>query len=296
VNPWKLSLFLALAFACFAQWEPEKWIPSDAARLSPSATKGLLVQICPGHSNESGCDVCPKDTGGGREKWEIKAVFSGHFVSPSSEDALISGSGCASHADDFGGSFLLTKQGLSWHKVRYVAGLIAFDCHKLTGSDARDRLICGQADSWQGDEYSSVCIHDPGVDLIKTDTLVAQFARGYALDNRGDCFFGVEDTTGGVGKSFQREFIQRVEFAGLPSKHQTRIVVFTRLGRASVPEEVGRKAASDAGPNLNIGTLPRRYEFVFDGARVQAVPPLTSYSVPGVLLPSHNPGPNQPIK
>ncbi|MGD1070340.1 MAG: hypothetical protein ABSB15_09380 [Bryobacteraceae bacterium] len=286
MNPWKLCLFLALAFICFAQWEPEKWIPSDAARLSPSATETLLVSICPGHSGESGCDVCPKDTDGGAGKWEIKAVFSGHFVSPSSEDALVSGSGCASHGDDFGGSFLLTKQGPSWHKVRYIAGLIAFDCHKLTGSDGRDRLICGRADSFQGDEYSNVCIHDPGVDLIKTDTPDAQFARGFALDNRGDCFFHVVDTTGGVGKSFQRGFIQRVEFAGIPLTHQTRIIVVARLGRANVPADVVEKGASGTGPKPIIATLPRRYEFVFDGAKVAAAPnnlpvaaPLTSYSV-----------------
>jgi hypothetical protein len=287
MNPTKLGLFLALAVACFAQWEPEKWIPSDAARLSPSATERLLVQICPGHTSESGCDVCPKDTNGGggkdRGKWEIKAVFSGHFVSPSSEDALVSGSGCEPHADDFGGSFLLAKRGPSWQKVRYVPGLIAFDCHKLTGSDGRDRLICGQADSWQGDQVSSVCIHDPGVDLTKTDTLDAQ---GRALDNRGDCFFGVEDTTGGMGKSFQRGFIQRVEFANIASRHQARIIVFARLGRANVPEEVVMKGATGAGPNPNIATLPRRYEFTFDGAKVLAAPnnpplqaPVTSYSV-----------------
>src|SRR5580704_9247500 len=267
MNPTKLGLFLALAFACFAQWEPEKWIPSDAVRLSPLATERLLVQICPDQSSESGCDVCPKDTNSPGGKWESKAVFFGHFVSPSSEDALVSGSGCESHADDFGGSFLLTKQGLSWHKVRYVAGLIAFDCHKLTGSDGRDRLICGQADSWQGDEYSSVCIHDPGVDLIKTDTLDAQFARGFALDNRGDCFFRVEDTTGRMGRSFQRGFIQRVEFAGIALRRPTRITVFARMGRVNVPEEVVMKGAGGPGVNPNIATLPRRYEYTFTARR-----------------------------
>src|SRR5580704_16530329 len=117
MNPTKLGLFLALAVACFAQWEPEKWIPSDAARLSPSAVERFLAQICTGHSSGSGCDLYPKDTNGGGGKWEIKAVFSGHFVSPSSEDLLVSGSGCAPHADDCGGSFLLTKQGPSWQKV-----------------------------------------------------------------------------------------------------------------------------------------------------------------------------------
>jgi hypothetical protein len=63
-----------------------------------------------------------------------------------------------------------------------------------------------------------------------------------------------------MGKSFQRGFIQRVEFAGSASRRQTRIIIFARLGRANVPEEVVMKAASGVGPNPNIATLPRRYE------------------------------------
>jgi hypothetical protein len=157
---------------------------------------------------------------------------------------------------------------------------------QTTGSDGRDRLICGKADTWQGGQVSSVCLHDPGIDLSKDDTLEAQFARGFALDDRGDCFFSVEDTTGGMGKSFQRGFIQRVEFSNLPAPRRARIIVFTREGRANVPEELVQKIASGTGANLIVATLPRRYEFVFDGAKVTAapgnpplVPPLTSYSV-----------------
>jgi hypothetical protein len=89
-----------------------------------------------------------------------------------------------------------------------------------------------------------------------------------------------------MGKSFQRGFIQRIEFADIASSHQTRITVFARLGRANVPEEVVMKAATGAGPNPNIATLPLRYEFTFDGAEVLPAPnnpplqaPVTSYSV-----------------
>jgi hypothetical protein len=56
------------------------------------------------------------------------------------------------------------------------------------------------------------------------------------------------------------------------SGHQARIIVFARLGRATVPEEVVMKGATGAGPSLNIATLSRRYEFVFDGAEVLAAP------------------------
>lgn len=91
-------------------------------------------------------------------------------------------------------------------------------------------------------------------------------------NNRGDCFFHGEDTTGGMGKSFQRGFIQRVGFAGIASRRQTRIVVLARLGRANVPEEVVMKSATGAGPGPRIATLPRRYEFMFDGAKVLPAP------------------------
>jgi hypothetical protein len=164
--------------------------------------------------------------------------------------------------------------------------MIAWDCKKLVGSDGRDRLVCGAVDGGQGHLSSYLYLLDPGVDLTKTDTLEHQFRTHSIQDNRGLPFFGVEDTRGAMETPVQRGFIEPVEFAGIASRHQARIIVFARLGRANVPEEVVMKGASGAGPNPNIATLPRRYEFVFDGAEVLAAPsnpplqpPLTSYSV-----------------
>lgn len=286
-------MFLALACACFGQeyWETQKWIPSDAARLPSTETQSLLHLICPDHAYETGCDACPEATAGGAENWELRAIFLAHFLTPSSKDALVSGFGCEPHANGVGGSFLFTRKGSSWFRVRYVAGMIAWDCRRLAGSDGRDRLVCGMVDGGQGHLSSSLYLLDPGVDLTKTDTLERQFKTHSFQDNRGLGFFGVEDTIGAIETPVQRGFIERVEFAMLPSRHQARIIVLARLGRANVPEEVVRKSASGAGPNPNIATLLRRYEFAFDGAEVRAarnnppmdgftaVPPLTSYSV-----------------
>lgn len=287
VRPSKLCLFLTLACTCFGQeyWETQTWIPSDAARLPPPETQSVLKQICSNHAYAAGCDACPEATAGDAGNWELRAIFLGHFLSSSSQDALVSGFGCESHADGMGGSFLFTRRGSSWLTVRYVAGMIAWDCRKLVGSDGRDRLVCGLVDGWQGHLVSSLYLLDPGVDLTRADTLERQFRTHSHLDNRGVSFFGVEDTRGAMETSVQRGFIERVEFAGIASRNRTRIIVFARLGRANLPEEVVMKAASGAGPNPDIATLPRRYEFVFDGKEVLAapnnppdVPPLTSYS------------------
>src|SRR5579863_7066357 len=59
--------------------------------------------------NVSGCRVCPKDTdfgGTSNSSWEIYAETPGHFTSPQDEDLLLDGTGCDSHANNFGGSFM----------------------------------------------------------------------------------------------------------------------------------------------------------------------------------------------
>src|SRR5450432_3343045 len=120
MNPPELSLLLALACACCGQeyWETQKWIPNDAARLPPIEAQSLLKQICPDHAYEAGCEVCPKGMAGGAGNWELRAIFPAHFLTPFSQDALVSGFGCESHADGVGGSFLFTKKGSSWIRVR----------------------------------------------------------------------------------------------------------------------------------------------------------------------------------
>src|SRR5579863_1230628 len=119
----KVCLFFVAACGCFGQEATQTLIPSDAARLPAAEARSFLTVICPGHAGVSGCGVCPEDThNGSAGTWDVRAIFLGHFLSPYSEDALIGGLGCASHADSFGGSFLFTKDRSRWRKVRYEAG------------------------------------------------------------------------------------------------------------------------------------------------------------------------------
>src|ERR1039458_3216747 len=139
----KLRLFFLAAGCRLGQWETQTWIRSDAAQFSPAQMRIFLTSICPGHERASGCEVCPAGMASSAAGWDVRAILTGHFLSPSSEDTLVSGFGCEPHANGLSGSFLFTRTGASWRRVRYVAGMNAFDCRKLRGSDGRDRLVCG---------------------------------------------------------------------------------------------------------------------------------------------------------
>jgi hypothetical protein len=276
-----LCLFLVAVCSCLGQ---ATWIRSDAARVTPLELQTYLKSICPEHINPSGCDTCPDSSAFTPEKWTVQAVFLGHFLSPSSEDALVSGSGCEPHLNGYGGSFLFDKQQGSWHRVRYLAGMIAQECKKLSGSDGRDRLLCANADLGQGIVVAFLYLLDPGLDLTKSES------PDHSSQATHPTFFAVEDNKGTGATPVQSGTIARVEFVNL-ARHKVRIVVSAVLGQATVPPEVIERAESALGPSPQVATVSRRYEFVFDGEKVLpgqtnppmegvvAVAPRTSYSI-----------------
>jgi hypothetical protein len=97
----KLRLFFLAAGCCLGQWETQTWIRSDAAQFSPAQMRIFLNSICPGHERASGCEVCPAGMASSAAGWDVRAILTGHFLSPSSEDTLVSGFGCEPHANGF---------------------------------------------------------------------------------------------------------------------------------------------------------------------------------------------------
>src|SRR5271156_3858149 len=171
----KLCLFFLVCDGCSAQFEAEKWIRSDAAQLSPIEQHHLLDKICPGHATDTGCDTCPPDTTfaslvGGTLTGDVMAIPLGHFLTPSSRDALVSGRGCEPQTAGTTDSFLLSKEGQSWRRIRNTSGMNAWDCKKLAGSDGRDRLVCGWKAENQGDAASYLSLYDPGGDQAEDQT------------------------------------------------------------------------------------------------------------------------------
>jgi len=291
VRALKLGLFYVVACACRGQSQAGPAIRSDAVQLPPAEVHAFLEQICPGHTSASGCAVCPADTAfappSSTQTWELKTIILGHFRSPSSEDALVTGADCEPHVKGMSGSFLFSKEQSSWRKVRYEGGVNAWDCKKLTGSDGRDRLVCAAGDMHQGFIDEFVYLLDPGRDPSTIDP----------MDDtaRGDMFFDVGDSLRGCVEledgSVLSGSIAGVTFTPLPEKHLVRIVVAARLGQAAVPKIVREKGcAAGLRRHLRIATVARRYEFVFDGAKItpapnnppmnyrSAIAPRTSYS------------------
>jgi hypothetical protein len=287
----KLGVLFVAALGCRGQWDASKLIRSDAARLPAAEVHGFLEMICPGQTSDAGCKVCPKDTAftppASTQTWDLKAIIAGHFVSLTSDDALISGSGCEPHAAGMSGSYLFTKDGPAWRKVRYEAGVKAFDCKKMTGLDSRDRLVCAADDMHQGFGHEFLYLLDPGRDPRTMDP--------QDDTSRGDIFFDVGDSLRGCVRlpdgTVLGGAIERVEFVPLEEERQVRIVVTARLGRAVVPNDIFRKACAPGLPSgLRLATVLRRYEFVFDGQEIvpsadnpplsnrSAVAPRTSYT------------------
>lgn len=256
-------------------------IASDAARLTPAETHVFLEKICSGHETAAGCSVCPDDMPPSAQTWDVQAVTYGHFLSPKSDDALVSGFGCEPHVNLMSGSYLFTKQSSSWRKVWYSPGELAADCRKLPAADGRDLLACEGSDMHQGVADYFLYTIDPGRDPRKQE------------NGPLDLFFAVDDSFGSCVNlpdgSMAAGRIESVSFAPQPALHAVRIVVAARLGKAVLPDGVMENWQATHKNGLAIVTLQKRYEFLFDGYKVEprrgnpptessrAIAPTTSY-------------------
>jgi hypothetical protein len=142
-------------------------VPSFAQDFPPpgSAGRGAMLAVCEsstavrvGPSGQYQCDVCPSYTdfpGNRKESFNLQKEFRGHFSTTTSEQLLLVLSGCESHADGFGGSALLTREGAGWKKAGYFKAFRPSDCLSFKGRDGLERLACreddahfGTAESW----------------------------------------------------------------------------------------------------------------------------------------------------
>jgi hypothetical protein len=273
------AVFLLVALCHAGQWSS---IVPDAAHASPAETRLFLEKICKGHETATGCSVCPEEMSPSAETWEVRSVTYGHFLAPTSEDALVGGFGCEPHVNLMSGSYLFTKAGPSWRKVWYNAGELADDCKKLTGSDGRDRLVCEGSDMHQGVADWFLYWIDPGRDPRKEE------------NGPLELFFGVNDTLGSCvylpGGAIATGKIESVSFVPSPAP-SVRILVTARVGKAEVPDKAMESCHPGPQNRLAITTVQRNYDFVFDGRGVvprrgnpptdngRAIAPTTSYRV-----------------
>lgn len=128
----------------------------DRGAMQAVCEPGIAVSV--GASGRYQCDVCPSYTdfhGNSKLSFDLQKVFRGRFSTTAHEQALLVLSGCENHADGFGGTALLAREGEGWKKSAYFKAFKPSACLSFKGRDGLERLACreddmhfGTAESW----------------------------------------------------------------------------------------------------------------------------------------------------
>jgi len=116
----------------------------------PDVVRPLLEAMCPGrvvrnsYFQQLGCDEMVPEPGNStwRPPGGVNGMLQGHFLSPTSEDVILTGNRFEGHEYRWGGTLLMTKQDGGWKPVWYRAGIITRHCMTVTTSTGRQILVC----------------------------------------------------------------------------------------------------------------------------------------------------------
>jgi len=133
---------------------PRQTFGYSAEQISWEKVALILDDVCPGGSrfgtvryvDALGCGVIlPSNakTAGKKVRWRAEKVTFGHFLSPTSDDAAISGWNPSDNPDDLeGGTLLITREAGKWRTVWYKNGVLTSHCKRVTLEDQRQILFC----------------------------------------------------------------------------------------------------------------------------------------------------------
>jgi hypothetical protein len=263
-RPVPFLLLLAPALPLFPQ--PQKAIfPTDTRPFTQSEDHDLIQTVCPGHTEKSGkveCGKnCPSSTGldGGEHifDWTLVRVTLGHFLSPTSEDAVVSTDGCEPHASNWGGSVLLTRRAEKWRMIWYTPGLQTSRCHKVQLKGSREILVCLGESGGQRNIWAQIYAEDiarpqpalmgtdsPGIFEVLDDTAFCATNKPYTL---------------------KHAVIEKVEFTDVAMS-----VVFSQGARPTTPADA--EACKASRPKLLPPMHRYRMDFLFDGHNYKPTP------------------------
>jgi hypothetical protein len=255
--------------------------PDDSQDPKQAGGTEMLEAVCPGHvvvGEDIECKiVCPQFTAmkGDDLGWSLARTIRGHFQSPTSDDAVLSMSGCEPHSLNFGGTILLTKQSGKWTMLWYKGGVPTANCHRLKLQSGREILICYGEYGGQGMVGRDLYIEDL---LAPNEVLMAASGAGFFSvgDNTGSCGYNFEDESNPF--PLTRHFIERVTFQNATDGTFLGLSVFARRGeRTMTPAQVERCIAEHRLPKgqrrlaFDPPTKPYRVDFKFDGKRMVRV-------------------------
>jgi hypothetical protein len=273
-----LLLILSAGLAPGQSAEPPALIfPSDGKLPAEANGAELLQAVCPGQvevGEKVGCGKqCPSFTGfsGIDLDWSLTSVTRGHFLSPTSDDAVLSVEGCEPHIENFGGTILLTRKFQGWAMEWYKAGVETALCHKVPLQDGREILVCIGGHGGQG--------------LASTDLFIQDLLNpnGSLMADEGSDFFEAHDSTGTCGYDFEdqanpfpvvRAFIEKVVFPASQPGAGSTISVTASLGlRETTPEIAQACLHAKDGPEAFAPPVKSYHlDFVFDGHDYKPTP------------------------
>ena len=177
--------------------------------------------------------------------WQADGVLFGHFLSPTSEDALISCLDCETHPALWGGTLLLTRHSGQWEPVWYKGGVIIRHCLRVSLTTGRQILFCEERDGGMGHSIHGLYTVDLTKPKFAWDSVVLM------ADTYGSYMLG------GV----QTQFIDRVSFEETPTSGLL-VRVYARHGSIKLRPEAAQ-AGEEALPKPKLSS--HEIDFRLDG-------------------------------
>lgn len=152
------GLLLAPARLDCHDWRAKPQLRSEVRKLQPLEWARLLSEFCeetPKRAAGTGLTCKVRMSGPALEgltgsEFRPEGVMYGRFLSPTSEDAIVSGSSAETHPLRWGGTLLLTRKDGRWIPLSYNSGVITHSCAKLGLPRGRDVLLCEDEDGGMG--------------------------------------------------------------------------------------------------------------------------------------------------
>jgi hypothetical protein len=274
-----LMLLTVSAFwAQVPKW-PETVFSSDSKDPQQAGGLELLEAVCPGAVATDvkrgdgrtgiGCPSCPDYTFGAPRGFgfSLEAVTFGHFLSPTSEDAVLWMTGCEGHVNYGGGTILLTRKPQRWSMLWYKAGVVTAQCHKVPLRDGREILVCIGTYSGMGQVYEGLYVEDLRNPEPWGWTSEGTFFE--TLDNTCNCAVG-GPTIGDLISAH----IDKVEFSASKDDGPPPVSVTASFGKKQTTPEVAQACSANPPADAHAWDAPDGEAYK---ATLKIVPPTKRY-------------------
>lgn len=262
-----LSIVVAAAApTCSGQTAAAQSPAAAATQPNPADVERAVALICPQSDitrakdgRVDGCKTCPEGTdfsGENNMSWGLYHVTAGHFTSPKDDNLLLDGSGCDSHASNFGGSFLFSLKAGQPRLLKYDQGLATSRCNKASYPDGRDFLVCQSG--WTGQGYTIENVLVSGFNAAGKD-VTTNVLR--VTDTTGTC---LDDPSTVV----QDADITDIKFSNKESGELTGMTVTATLGHVKCSQVSPTNKSNTPLPSGKTYLI----QFLFDGKQFKVAP------------------------